>query len=422
MKNLRDVAASAHFTVPRTYEALLPYLKADAELRSRFFSRLKFFFYAAAGLTQHHMMNCRRLPRDDRPSAALGHRLRIDGDCAVRDVDGQRRCPRRLRRVSRAWRGNEACAGGEKLEARVRGPNVTPGYWRDPAITAAAVDEEGFYRMGDALRPVDAGDPSKGFMFDGRLTEDFKLSSGTWVSVGPLRARVLLHLGPYVQDVVIAAPDRPFVAALLFPHIAACRRLCHGLSPTRQPPVVLAHPRVRETFLHMLSELAAESTGSSTRVARAILVDVPPSIDLGEVTDKGSLNQRATLRIGPRWSRSFTRPRHRIGPSPSERLGCQTLDLLPRIPGHVSRRTSSAASGAVVITASVPCDVNLVRISLEMPNHSSPVVHLPGIALRSDRSRAGFSGRATVLPAPQAWRPSSHSSRRPPRHQALTPS
>ena len=150
--------------------------------------------------------------------------------------------------------------------------------------------------MGDALRLADAADPSKGFMFDGRLTEDFKLSSGTWVSVGPLRARILLHMGAYVQDVVIAAPDRPFVAALLFPHVAACRRLCHDLLPDATAAAVLIHPRVRETFLQMLSALAAESTGSSTRVARAILVDVPPSIDLGEMTDKGSLNQQATLK------------------------------------------------------------------------------------------------------------------------------
>ncbi len=144
--------------------------------------------------------------------------------------------------------------------------------------------------------PVDPGNPSKGFMFDGRLTEDFKLSSGTWVSAGLLRARLLLHLGPYVQDVVIAAPDRPFVTALLFPHTAACRRLCDDLPADAPASTVVAHPRVRETFRRLLSELAAGSTGNSTRVARAIVVDMPPSIDLGEVTDKGSLNQKATLK------------------------------------------------------------------------------------------------------------------------------
>jgi feruloyl-CoA synthase len=150
--------------------------------------------------------------------------------------------------------------------------------------------------MGDALRPLDRRDPSKGFMFDGRLTEDFKLSSGTWVSVGPLRARVLLHLGRYVQDVVIAAPDRAFVAALLFPNLAACRELCDDLTAEAPAPAVLAHPRVRETLTSLLTGLAADSTGSSTRITRAILVDTPPSIDLGEVTDKGTLNQKAALR------------------------------------------------------------------------------------------------------------------------------
>jgi len=294
--NLREVAASAHFTVPRTYEALLPYLKADAELRSRFFSRLKLFFYAAAGLTQHHIDELQALALE-----TTGRRL-----LWVTGFGSTETAPFVMSTGSVGARAGfvgfpvpgvelKLAAVGDKLEARVRGPNVTPGYWRDPAMTAAAVDEEGFLRMGDALRPADAGEPSKGFMFDGRLTEDFKLSSGTWVSVDPLRARVLLHLGPYVQDVAIAAPDRPFVAALLFPQVAVCRRLCHDLLPDAPAATVLTHPRVRETFSQMLSALAAESTGSSTRIARAILVDVPLSIDLGEVTDKGSLNQRATL-------------------------------------------------------------------------------------------------------------------------------
>ena len=236
MKNLREVAASAHFTVPRTYEVLLPYLRADAELRSRFFSRLKLFFYAAAGLAQHHIDELEALALE-----TTGRRL-----IWVTGFGSTETAPFVMSTGSAgAHSGFVGCPVpgvelklapvGDKLEARVRGPNVTPGYWRDPAITAAAVDEEGFYRMGDALRLADAGEPSKGFMFDGRLTEDFKLSSGTWVSVGPLRARILLHLGAYVQDLVVAAPDRPFVTALLFPHVAECRRLCHDLSPTPRP-------------------------------------------------------------------------------------------------------------------------------------------------------------------------------------------
>jgi feruloyl-CoA synthase len=296
VKNLRDVAVSAHFTVPRTYEALLPYLKADVELRSRFFSRLEFFFYAAAGLGQRHIDELQALAVE-----TTGRRL-----LWVTGFGSTETAPFVMSTGSAGAREGfvgfpvpgvelKVAPVGQKLEARVRGPNVTPGYWREPALSAAAFDEDGFYRMGDALRPADAADPSKGFMFDGRLTDDFKLSSGTWVSVGPLRARVLLHLGPYVQDVVIAAPDRPFVTALLFPHTAACRLLCDDLVPDAPASAVLAHPHVRDTFRRLLGELAAQSTGSSTRIARAIVVDAPPSIDLGEVTDKGTLNQKMML-------------------------------------------------------------------------------------------------------------------------------
>ena len=133
-------------------------------------------------------------------------------------------------------------------------------------------------------------------MFNGRLDEDFKLSTGTWVSVGPLRARLLLHFSPYVQDVVIAAPDRAFVAALVFPHVQACRALCPALAADAPAAAVLADARVRETFAALLADLARQNTGSSTLVARAMLVDVPPSIDAREVTDKGSLNQKVILR------------------------------------------------------------------------------------------------------------------------------
>jgi feruloyl-CoA synthase len=297
VKNLRDVAATAHFTVPRTYEALLPYLEADADLRSRFFSRLTLFFYAAAGLSQRYFDELQAMAVD-----TIGHELLWVTGLGSTETAPFAMCTGSVGAhagfVGFPVPGVELklVPAGEKLDARVRGPNVTPGYWRDGALSAAAVDDEGFFRMGDALRPLDRRDPSKGFMFDGRLTEDFKLSSGTWVSVGPLRARVLLHLGRYVQDVVIAAPDRAFVAALLFPNLAACRELCDDLTAEAPAPAVLAHPRVRETLTSLLTGLAADSTGSSTRITRAILVDTPPSIDLGEVTDKGTLNQKAALR------------------------------------------------------------------------------------------------------------------------------
>ncbi|HEX7942852.1 MAG TPA: hypothetical protein VF488_13660, partial [Gemmatimonadaceae bacterium] len=169
-----------------------------------------------------------------------------------------------------------------KLEARVRGPNVTPGVWRDSARSRAAFDNEGFYCSGDALVWVDPADPSKGFAFDGRLNEDFKLSTGTWVSVGPLRARLLASLAPYAQDVVIAGHDRDEVTALIFPNRTTCD--------------VLQHDVLRAILSGCLGEVCAGATGSSTRVPRALMLDEPPSIDAGEVTDKGSINQRAVLR------------------------------------------------------------------------------------------------------------------------------
>jgi feruloyl-CoA synthase len=185
---------------------------------------------------------------------------------------------------------------GEKLEARVRGPNITPGYFADEELTRNAFDDEGFYRLGDAMRFVDATDPRQGLIFDGRLAEDFKLSTGTWVSVGPLRTRILQQAAGYAQDVVIAGHDRATVAALIFPNLTTCRELA-GLAPDAAPRLVARHPRVVDYFQHVLNELARRSTGSSTFVARAILLDEPPSLDARETTDKGSINQRAVLQI-----------------------------------------------------------------------------------------------------------------------------
>ncbi|MGB7257487.1 MAG: feruloyl-CoA synthase, partial [Pseudolabrys sp.] len=181
-----------------------------------------------------------------------------------------------------------------KLEARLRGPLITPGYWRQDDLTAAAFDEEGFYKLGDALKFVDPDDPPKGLLFDGRIAEDFKLSTGTWVSVGPLRARFIDHFAPYIRDVVFAGADRDDIAALVFPDIEACRRLA-GLTADATPAQVVGHTAVLEKFAALLKTLAAESAGSSTRVARALLMAAPPSMDVGEMTDKGSINQRAVL-------------------------------------------------------------------------------------------------------------------------------
>jgi feruloyl-CoA synthase len=182
-----------------------------------------------------------------------------------------------------------------KLEARIRGPNVTPGYWRQPELTAKAFDEEGYYRFGDALRFADPADVRKGLVFDGRVAEDFKLATGTWVNVGPLRAAFIDHLAPFVQDVVIAGIGRDEIGALIFVDQAACRRLCPDLSAGAPATSMLARSELRAMFRSRLRFLAARSTGSSNRIACGLLLDEPPSLDAGEMTDKGSINQRAVL-------------------------------------------------------------------------------------------------------------------------------
>jgi feruloyl-CoA synthase len=169
-----------------------------------------------------------------------------------------------------------------------------PGYWREPELTAEAFDEEGFYRTGDAVRWVDPAQPAAGMLFDGRIAEDFKLSTGTFVSVGPLRARIIAAGAPCVQDVVVAGPNRDEVAALLFPRLDECRKLA-GLDAGAPAAAVLEDARVRGFFQELTDRMWAEGTGSASRVARAHLLRDPPSIDRGEVTDKGSINQRAVL-------------------------------------------------------------------------------------------------------------------------------
>jgi feruloyl-CoA synthase len=295
LRNLREIACTAHFAVPRLYEMLMPHLRSDDTLRRTFFSRLKLLFYAAAGLGQRFWDELREVSIQ-----ACGEEILIMTGFGATET-----APFALSTgASGAFAGMIGLPApgmalkltpvGSKLEGRVRGPNVTPGYWRDEALTQAAFDEEGFYKLGDAMRFVDPADPRKGVIFDGRLAEDFKLSTGTWVSVGPLRARILAQAAPYAQDVVITGHDGTFAGALVFPNLAACRNAA-GASPEAPPSDVLRHPRVREVFQHAFDALAREGTGSSTFVARALLMEDPPSLDAREITDKGSLNQKAVI-------------------------------------------------------------------------------------------------------------------------------
>jgi feruloyl-CoA synthase len=192
--------------------------------------------------------------------------------------------------------GNEAKLAPDKgkLEIRAKGPNVTPGYWRQPELTAKAFDEEGFYKFGDALKPSDPDDLHAGFDFDGRIAEDFKLASGTWVSVGPLRARFIAACAPLVRDVVIAGINRDEVSALVILDLDGCR-LINPTLPLDDLAVTASDSLIRKAFRERFEKFLATSSGSSTQITRAILLDTPLSIDRGEVTDKGSINQRAVL-------------------------------------------------------------------------------------------------------------------------------
>src|SRR6202043_1969280 len=181
-------------------------------------------------------------------------------------------------------------SAGAKLEIRVRGANVTPGYWRRPDLTAAAFDADGFYQPGDAVRFVDANDPGQGLAFDGRLAEDFKLTSGTWVHVGALRVALLAAASPALQDAVIAGADRAEIALLAWLNVAGCQKLIGAGAPARLPELA-CHPVVRAHVAKTLAQWNTAHGGSSERVARVLLLADPPSIDGGEITDKGYINQ-----------------------------------------------------------------------------------------------------------------------------------
>ena len=295
-RNLREIAPTAYFNVPKGFEELVPFLRDDRVLRENFFSRLHMNFFSGAALAQHVWNEIDAIAVE-----TLGARVpMLTGLGATESGPFALACaPEHCRsgHVGLPVPGVElklAPVEG-KLEARLRGPAITPGYWRDPEANAKAYDEEGFYRLGDALKWVDEADTGKGFRFDGRITEDFKLSSGTWVSVGPLRAAIIAHLAPYIQDVAIAGINRDDLAALVFPDLGACRALTPDLAESADSATILADPRVRDAVRSRLEALAAAATGSSTRIARLVLLDAPPSIHTGEITDKGSLNQRAVL-------------------------------------------------------------------------------------------------------------------------------
>jgi feruloyl-CoA synthase len=296
VRNLREIAPTVYFNMPRGYDLLLGYFRTDAQLRDNFFSRVKFMFYAGAALSQPLWDGYRKLMME-----TCGERvLMATGLGATETSPMALQCTwdsERAGAIGIPMPGVEAkvVAMGDKMEIRVKGPNVTPGYWRDPELTRAAFDEEGYYRFGDAVRFVDEADINKGLLFDGRLAEDFKLASGTFVNVGPLRSRIIHWFAPYVIDAVITGHDRNFLGMMLVPNLEACRALAVGLPASASASEILRNAAVTAKFASLLESFAAQATGNSNRVERALLLEEPPSLDAGEITDKGSLNQRTIL-------------------------------------------------------------------------------------------------------------------------------
>ncbi len=295
LRNLREIPTSIYFNVPKGFEEIVNALEVDVELQRMFFSKVKAFMFAGAGLSQAVWDRL-----DQIAERVCGERIRMLTGLGMTETAPFALCANgaliRSGVVGLPTPSLEVklVPTGDKHEVRYRGPSVTPGYWRAPEQTKAAFNEENYFCSGDALRFIDELQPSLGLMFDGRIAEDFKLSTGSFVSVGPLRARVIVEGAPYVQDVVVTAPDRDDVGIIILPFIEACRELARcdrSLSPAK----VLAAPAVLDYFQGLIDRLYHSGTGTSSRVVRAHLFAESLSIDHGEVTDKGSINQRTVL-------------------------------------------------------------------------------------------------------------------------------
>ncbi len=280
-KNLKEISSTIYFNVPRGFDLLMPFLEKDAELRRNFFRELEVVCYAGAALPQNLWERFEKLAVMEGRKPAM-----ISAWGATETSPGVTAVHWPIERAGVIGLPAPGCElklvpAGAKLEARVRGINVTPGYYGREDLTRLAFDDEGFYKIGDALKFADPDDPVKGLVFDGRVVEDFKLSSGTWVHVGAMRVKLIAACDPLLQDAVIAGHDREELGALVFLNPAVAK----DLSPEQ----------VRARLAEGLRKLAAESTGGSTRVARVLVASEPPSIDANEITDKGYINQRAVL-------------------------------------------------------------------------------------------------------------------------------
>ncbi|GGL53317.1 feruloyl-CoA synthase [Wenxinia marina] len=295
VRNLREVAPTWYFNVPIGYQMLLDTMEADAELRHTFFSRLKMLFYAGAGMSQPIWDRLTKMAEDE----VEGGVLLATGLGSTETAPFALICTTRQERSGNVGIPADGVTlklvpAGDRWEARLAGPGITPGYWRDPELTAEAFDEEGFYKLGDALSFHSEGRPEDGFHFAGRLAENFKLATGTWVAVGELRAKLCNELGGLASDAVIAGEGREALGALVVPDWSKVRGAAEDTSA--EGAALLTDPGVKAAVAARLAAHAKAATGSASRVTRVMLLAEPLSFEAGEVTDKGSVNQRAVLR------------------------------------------------------------------------------------------------------------------------------
>lgn len=294
VQNLKEVAPTVYFNVPKGFEMLIPYFENDRMLRDLFFSNLNMIFYAGASLSQAVWNKLEELS-----VLSIGAKVPIITGLGCTESGPSAMFANwpgaysGLLGVPVAGLKVKLSKDGDKYEARYKGPNITPGYWKHKEATENAFDEEGFYKTGDAIRFV-SQNPDDGLLFDGRIAEDFKLSTGTWVNVGMLKASIISSGAPLIQDVVLTGLNRDFVGALLFLHYTACLELT-GLNDGTTMEKLSQHIKIVTFLDEWLSLFNSGSAGSSTTVKKYIIATVPPSMEKGEITDKGSLNQRAVL-------------------------------------------------------------------------------------------------------------------------------
>lgn len=296
VRNLREIAPTIYLSVPKGFDLLAQHLRRDPDLRRNFYSRLRACFFAGAGIAQHTWDELEAIA-----ASAAGSRVPILSGLGATEtspsVTFTTPATDRAGVIGLPAAGNvvKLAPVDGKLELRVSGPNVMPGYWREPRLTAQAFDEEGFYRLGDAVRLRDPSDPNLGLSFDGRIAEDFKLDSGTWVSVGPLRAQLIAALAPVAHDVVIAGLNRDYIGVLILPDLPACAAIADSTEAADRASL-LRSVTLRRWITERLAAHARAHPGSSTSASRAVLLEEPASLDHGEITDKGSVNQRAVLK------------------------------------------------------------------------------------------------------------------------------